>query len=149
MTASFLMGTLIFMWPPGSWWHWPQCWCLEPPDLLDLNETDELVDTELMSLSNPWSHEGEEDGVGATQGSCHLWPQSWLHCNAWPHSWYDTQWLCLGTSNHSSVVGSLTSHGGSSWLQKLNGGDTGRIQWGCLGPLTSMHCSVMTWVINH
>ena len=46
-------------------WHC-QPWCehLEPPDLLDLDDTDEEVDAELQSHLNPQSGEGEGDGVG-------------------------------------------------------------------------------------
>ena len=40
------------------------------PDLSDLDDTEEEVDTELLSISNPQSGEGV--GVGAAQGShCH------------------------------------------------------------------------------
>ena len=40
-----------------------KCECLEPPDLSDLDDTNEEVDAELQSLSNPWYGEGEGDGA--------------------------------------------------------------------------------------
>ena len=47
--------------------------CLEPPDLSDLDETDEEVDTELLSLLKLQSGEGEGVRVGAAHGSHHPW----------------------------------------------------------------------------
>ena len=41
---------------------------LEPPDLSDLDDMDEEVDTKLWSLSNPWSGEGEGNMCGAAIG---------------------------------------------------------------------------------
>ena len=36
------------MWPPDCLQcHQPWCECLEPPDLLDLDDTDEEIDAEL------------------------------------------------------------------------------------------------------
>ena len=64
-----MTGKWIFIWPPGSLWHWPWCVCLEPTDLSDLDDTDEEVDIELLSLSNPQSGEGEGDEVSAAHGS--------------------------------------------------------------------------------
>ena len=53
------------MWPPDSLWHhWLWCECLEPPDLLDLNETEKEVNTEFHSLSNPQSDEAKGDVGG-------------------------------------------------------------------------------------
>ena len=64
MSSSLKTGRLIFIWPPDSLWcHQPQCECLEHPDLLDLDDTDEEVDVELQSLLNPQSGEGKGDGV--------------------------------------------------------------------------------------
>ena len=144
MSLSLKTGRLIFIWSLDSLQHWwLQFECLGPPDLSDLDDTDEEADTELWSLSNLQSGEGESDGGGAAHRS-----QSWPHCNAQPCSWYDALGLCLGTSNCSAAVGSLTPCKDSSWLWNLNGGDTGGIEWGHLGPLGSMHCSVMAWVIN-
>ena len=99
MTASFVSlslktGRLIFIWPPSSLWHQPQCKCLEPPDLSDLDDTNEDVDTELLSLSNLTSSDGEWVGGYATHRShCH-WPQLWLHCGIRPWSWWDSWWVC-------------------------------------------------------
>ena len=59
------MGRLIFIWPLDSWWGcWPQHGCLEPPNFLDLEDTDEEVDAVLQSLLNPQSDEGKGNGVG-------------------------------------------------------------------------------------
>ena len=59
MSLSLKTGWLIFIGPPGSLRCQPQCNCLEPPNLLDLEDTDEDVYTELLPLSNPWSSDGE------------------------------------------------------------------------------------------
>ena len=62
--SSLKTGRLIFTWPLDSLWHCqPQLECLEPPDLSDLDDTDEEVDTELQSLSNPQSGEGKAMGA--------------------------------------------------------------------------------------
>ena len=80
-------GRLIFIWPPGSWWeHQPWCGCLDPPDLSDLNDTDDEVDAVLLSLSNTWSDESEGDWGVATHNPCCLWPQFWSYCSTWPCS---------------------------------------------------------------
>ena len=53
------------MWPLVSLWgQWPWCGCLEPPDPSDTDATDEEVDAELLSLSNPQSDKREGDRVG-------------------------------------------------------------------------------------
>ena len=41
--------------------------------MLDHDDTDQEVDNELLSLSNPKSGKGEGVGVGAAHGSCCLW----------------------------------------------------------------------------
>ena len=61
VSSSLKTGKLIFIWPPNSLGHWPWFECLEPPDQLDLDDTNDEVDAELWSLSNPWSSEGEGD----------------------------------------------------------------------------------------
>ena len=58
----------------SSLWHWPQCECLGPPDLSYLDDTDEEVDTELRSLSNQQSSDGNGDGGGVAHRYHHLWP---------------------------------------------------------------------------
>ena len=70
MSSSLKTSRLIFIWPPDSLWH-HQPWfeCLEPTGITDLDDTDEEVDTELWSLSNPWSGPGEGDGGGG--GAAH------------------------------------------------------------------------------
>ena len=149
-SSSLKTGRLIFKWPLDSLQHC-QPWfeCLEPPDLLDLDDTDEEVDTELSSLSNTQSGAGKGDGGVAACSSHCLWPWSLSFYNAWPCSLYDGLGSCLGTSHCSAAVVSLAAHRHWSWLQKLNGDDAGRMEQGHLGPLGSMHCLVMAWLINH
>ena len=111
------------VWMPGTsrsirpWWHWWGSWHRTPVSL------------------KPMIWWGQKWWGGVAHMPHYLWPQSQHCCNALPHSWYDTLGLCLGTCNHSGKVGSVTPHGDLSWLQKLNGGDAGRIEQGCLGPL--------------
>ena len=71
VSSSLKTGRLIFILPPDSLWGC-QPWyeCLEPPDLLDLDDTDEKVDPVLWSLSNPWPGEGEGERGGAAH-NCH------------------------------------------------------------------------------
>ena len=148
MSSSLKTGRLIFLWHPDSLQHHQLLFeYLESPDLLDLNDTNEEVDTVLESLSNLWSGEGKGDGGGVAHSSCCLWPWSWPFYNAQPHSWYDGLKSCLGTSHHSAAFVSLACEDWS-WLQKLNGDDAGRIEQGHPGPLGSMHHLVMAWVIN-
>ena len=76
MTASFVSsslrtGRLTFIWPLDSLQHcWLQCKCLEPPDLSDLIDTHEEVDSKLWSLSNPQSGQSVGNGGGAAHNSC-------------------------------------------------------------------------------
>ena len=131
------------MWSLVSLWgHWPWHGCLEPPNLSDTDATDEEVDAELMSLSNPWSDESEGNSGGATHNSCGFWSQPQ------PCSWWAGRGLSLGTFHHSATTGMFAGHGDESWLQKLNGVEAGGIEWGQLGPLGSMCPSVMAWVIS-
>ena len=58
---------------------------------MDLDETDEQVDTELQSISNLQSSEGEGDGDGAAHRSHSNWLWSQPHCGAHPWSWWDTR----------------------------------------------------------
>ena len=137
MASKVPAALFAMVWKPGTsrsirpWWHW---W--EVDTVFGHSQTQNLEKVKVM-------------GVGAVHKSHCLWLWSWPHCNAWPCSWYDTLWLCLGTSNCSAAVWGLTPHRDSSWLQDLNGGDTGKIEWGCLGLLGSMHCPVMAWAINY
>ena len=73
MSSSLKTGKFIFIWPPISLQHWLWCECLEPPDLSDLDDTDEEVDTELWSLLNPWSGECEGDGGRVAHMSHPTW----------------------------------------------------------------------------
>ena len=107
MSSSLKTGKVVFIWPPDSLWHQPWYKYLEPPDLLECDDTDEKVDTELLLFSNPWSDEGEGVRVGATHGSHCLWPWSWLCCDLQSQSccnaqsWCNTQQVCLGSSIHT------------------------------------------------
>ena len=94
----------------------PQCICPEPRDLSDHDDTDEEVNTELLSFSNLLSSKGEGNRVGAAHRSHCLWPQSQPHCVAQPQSWCDIWPVCIGCSTHLSMLGSLSSGGCPSWL---------------------------------
>ena len=60
VSSSLKTGRLIFIWSPGSWQeHRPWCGCLDPPNLLDIDDTDDKVDTVLLLLLNPWSDKSE------------------------------------------------------------------------------------------
>ena len=149
VSSSLKTGRFIFIWPPVSLWGCqPWCGCLEPPDLSDTDATDEDVDTELLSLSTPWSDESKGDQGGATHNSHCLWSQSWPCYSTWPHSWWATWGLNLGTSHHSAAPGMFAGHGDKSWLWKLNSVKVGGIEWGWLGPLGSMCPSMMAWAIS-
>ena len=149
LSSSLKTGRLIFIWPPGSLWgHWPWHGCLEPPRPSDIDATDEEVDAELLSLSNPWSDESKGDWGGAAHNSHCLWPWSWPHCGAQPCSWWTGWGPSLGTSHYSADARKFAGHGDESWLQKLNGVETCGMERGCLGLLGSICPSVMALAIN-
>ena len=147
LSLSLKNGKLIFIWPLDSLQCCPWCICLEPPNLLECNDTNEVVDTKLPSLLNLQSSEGRHVGVGAAHRSCHLWPWS-QPCHS-VQSWCDARQVCLGSSMHLLVLWSLSSWWGPAWLWNPNGSDTGSHEQGCLGPLASMHPLVSAWAINH
>ena len=73
------------MWPlVFLWGHQPWHGCLEPPDFTDTDATDEEVDAELLSLSNPSSDQGKGDWGGATHNSHCVWSPSQPPCHAQP-----------------------------------------------------------------
>ena len=111
MSSSLKTGRLIFIGPPGSLWHQPWCNCLEPPNLLDLDDTNEDVDTELLSLLNPWSSEGE----GAEGCAAHRWCCCWPCCSTQPWSWCGSWWACPGPSMCSSALWGLVSTVNHKW----------------------------------
>ena len=117
MSSSLKTSRLIFIWPPGSLWHWLWCECQEPPDLSDCDDTNEDVDTELLSFLNQWSSEGEGVGGCATHGSHHHWSHFQPCCRTWPQSWCDGQSVCPGSSMHSSTLWNISSCGDLSLLQ--------------------------------
>ena len=43
----------------SSWCHLPCLEHLDPSDQSDLDDTEDVVDNELLLLSKPWSEEGE------------------------------------------------------------------------------------------
>ena len=47
------------MWAPSSQCHLPHLECLVPSDWSDLDDIKEVIDNELLLLSNPQSGEGE------------------------------------------------------------------------------------------
>ena len=106
---------------------------------IDLDDTDEEVDTELPSLLNLWMGEGDGDRGGAADRSCCIWP--WLQplSGTYPWSWWEFWEVYLGSPMYSSVLGSLSSCGDPSWSQKLNGRNASRWVQGCLGPPASAH----------
>ena len=150
MSLSLKTGRSIFIWPPGSLQCQPQCACLEPPHLSDLDDTDEEVGTELLSLLNPSSSEGEGDRVGAAHRSYHIWSQPQPHCGTHPESWCEVWQVHPGSSMQLLVLGSLSSCRGPSWSSNLNGKRVGRWVQGHLGPLASachlvIACAITCW----
>ena len=148
VSSSFKTQRLIFIGPPNSLWHQPQCNCLETPDLLDLDYTNEDVDTELLSLLNPQSGDSKWVRGCATHRSHCWWLQLWPHCCTLPPSLCDGQQICPGSSMSSLSLWNLSSGGDSSLLWNMNSSVTGRWEWGHPGPLAMMHCSVIAWAIN-
>ena len=43
----------------SSWCCLPHVECLDPSEQLDLDDIEDIVDNKLLSLSKPWSREGE------------------------------------------------------------------------------------------
>ena len=52
------MGRFIFIWI-SSWCLLPHLECLDPSEWSDQDDTEDTMDNELLSLSKPWSGEGE------------------------------------------------------------------------------------------
>ena len=44
---------------PSSWCHLPHPECWDPCDLSDMNDIEEAIDNEFLSLLNPQSGEGD------------------------------------------------------------------------------------------
>ena len=89
--------------------------CLEPPNLSDIDDTDEEVDTEFWSLLNPQCDESKGDWGGATHNSHCPWPQSQPHCGA-PDliPGVLVGGPVMGTSHHSAAAGRFAGHGNES-----------------------------------
>ena len=43
----------------SSQWHLPHLECLDPSEQSDLDNIEDIIDNELLSLLKPWSEEGE------------------------------------------------------------------------------------------
>ena len=151
VSSSWKVSRLIFIWPLGSLQgHQPQCGCPDPPDLSDIDDTN---DKSMLCSYHSQIHDltkGEGDWHGVAHNSCCLWPQSWLclYYSAWPLSFCPVQGPSQGTSHCSAVTGRLADHEDKSWLWKLNGVDVGGIEGGHPGPLGSMCPSMMALAIN-
>ena len=120
----FKDGKLIFMWALASPHHLP-CWgCWEPSDLSDSDDIDEAVNTELLSLSNPQSGDGEGDWGGGSPWSLLHWLQFQPLGGWWGDSWW------------SEVASPGISFWGEPPCQSnLNGCGVDRFTHGSLDPL--------------
>ena len=138
VSSSLKMGKLIFMWAPVSLCHLPHQECCEPSDWSDWEDTEEAVNTELLSLSNPWSGMGEGGWGWNSLQSHHCWPWSLPLDNLLGDGW-----------GHKLVPSGSSFWGDSPSQQNLNGcGDFGWAQRHP-GPLASIRHSVMAWAIVH
>ena len=100
--------------------HW------DPSDLSDLDDIKEAIDSELQSLSNPWSGEGDLSNVYCI-----------LSLSGAYEAMIDNQ------SHHPQRYPSEGALRGSNW----KGCWTGRFKQGCPGPLTFTWQSVMAWAM--
>ena len=137
-SSSLNMGKLIFIWAPVSlhclpcWEHW------EPSDLSDCDNTNKAVNIELLLLLNPQSGEGEGGWGGISLSSFLCWLQSQPLCGLQDDGWC----LKLASSRQSF-------RGESPGWWNLNGCRVNGCEHGCPGPITSIQCYVMAWVIVH
>ena len=136
-SSSLKMGKLIFMWALVSLHH-QQCQeHQEPLDLSDCDDINEAVNTELLLLSNLWSgkSEGGWGGISLWSLPCQL--QSQPLCSLWGDGWWSNLHL------QGSLFGRISWMVGSEqlWVKGC--------KHGCLGPLTSIQCSVTAWSIVH
>ena len=137
-SSSLKMGKLIFMWAPVSLCCLLHQECQEPSDLSDCDDTDKAVDTELLSLLNPWSSEGESGW-----GCISLWS---------PQHWSQSRPLCglQGNGQWSKLAFPECSFWGeSSEWWNWNGWAVNGWEHGPPGPLASIWPSVMAWAIAH
>ena len=67
--------------------HLPHLECLDPSEQSDLDDIEDVIDNELLSLSKPWSGEGE-----VNLGDGGLWSLLLLLCS-WP---LEGQWSVWG-----------------------------------------------------
>ena len=131
------MGKLIFMWALASPNHLPHRGSKEPSDLSDSDNINEAINTELLSLSNPWSGDSDGGWGGGSPWSllCGLWFQPLR--GQWGDSWWSE----------------VASPGVSFWRKpscqsNLNGFEVDRFTHGCPGPLAFIQHSVMAQTIS-
>ena len=136
VSLSLKTGRFIFIWAPSSQCLLPHLECPDPSNLSDLDDTDKVVNNELLSLSNPWSREGN-----GNQDSGDLWSlqhllQSWplgtnvamVNCQSQP------PWGCF--REESPVQSNLKG----CWVNRFKHGHP--------GPLTFTWWSVKAWAIS-
>ena len=126
------MGKLIFMWSLVSPCHLPGQEHWEPLDLSDSDDINEVVNTELLSLLNPWSG----DDKGSWGGSS---PWSLLHQLQFqpPSNNLWSELASLGCPFRENLPQS-----------NLNGCGVNRFTHGCPAPLTFIWHSVMAQGIS-
>ena len=111
-SLSLKMSKLIFMWAPVSLHHLT-CWeCQEPSDLSSSDDTNEAVNTELLSLSNLQSGEGEcgQGDISPWSLPCQSLP--WPLCSLWGDGWW-SKLVSLGWS----FLGRISWTVESEWLK--------------------------------
>ena len=65
------------MWAPSSQCHLPHWECWDPSHLSDMDDIDEAINNELLSLSNPQSGEGDGNQDSGSLWSIQCLLQSW------------------------------------------------------------------------
>ena len=137
-SSSLKAGKLIFIWAPVSLHCLPHWECQEPSNLSDCDDTNEAVNTELLSLLNLQSGEGEGGWGGISLWSLLHW--SWFQplCSLQGDGWW-SKLASLGWSLQGESLG---------WWN-LNGCGVDGCKCGCPGPLPSIWHSVTAWVIVH
>ena len=97
MSSSLKTGKFIFIWALVSP-HCLSCWgCWEPLDLSDSDDIEEAVNTELLSLSNLWSRDGNGGWGGGSPWSLLHQLQFWPLGGWWGNSWW-SELASLGVS---------------------------------------------------
>ena len=138
VSSSLKMGKLIFTWAPVYLCCLPHWECQKPSNLSDCDDTNKVVNTELLLLLNPWSGEGEGGWGGISLWSLWCQSQSWPLCSLQGDGWW-SKLASLGWSFWGESPGwwNVNSWGVNGW------------ECGCPGPLTSIWHSVMALAIAH